>query len=545
MVAGIPNLEATQQAPVIQLKNDDNLQNDKSFSDLLNKKEIPQDKPKHEEAKPTENINEPPNNEAPKNEVVENQRSENSDQNNEENTKDIKKNGNEDAEKSIDGNKNDTDTEDKKPDSKNDKKIDPKIQEPLQKALSLNQNLTQDAKETLLDTKNKIEEKVDKSLSDVKEIADDKNLNLKKVEVSNGLNSLKLDAKDIKSSSELNQNEKDLKDKLQAKAAVASNLIEELKKEKEENNLPKSPEDIKKEQLLVDLLNKYDASKNTQRQEANKLNKIEYKIGDGDKAMVIARGSELPKNITDPKIRNEQIEKDFLKELNDILEYKLDTKDIKKVAAPLVQSTKNEVDSKVQDLQNIKSQIQEAPLSIGDISTKNDEENKDDKAPPSTSIEKKEKGEKSDDKLVQNTQTTKQEVSYKNAIARESIKNFASNFKEQLENYKPPITKINIELNPANLGEVTLSISKKGNDLQVNITSNNNVMNLFAQNAVELRNNLMQIGFANLDLNFHSNNKGSNQQTHEDQEKTLQEVENNATNGEVPTQLDITLPNYA
>ncbi|RDU61351.1 flagellar hook-length control protein FliK [Helicobacter sp. MIT 14-3879] len=141
----------------------------------------------------------------------------------------------------------------------------------------------------------------------------------------------------------------------------------------------------------------------------------------------------------------------------------------------------------------------------------------------------------------------------KSALAREAIKNFASQFREEVLNYKPPITKINLELNPASLGQVSLSIAKKGKDLQVSITSNANVMTMFVQNAQELRQNLMQIGFNNLDLNFNSHeNKGNQSQenNHEQaQDKTkisnIEEAQELVASGNIPSSLEITLPEYA
>ena len=144
---------------------------------------------------------------------------------------------------------------------------------------------------------------------------------------------------------------------------------------------------------------------------------------------------------------------------------------------------------------------------------------------------------------------TKQEVSIKNALAREAIKNFASQFREEVLNYKPPITKISLELNPASLGQVNMTISKKGKDLQVSIASNANVMTMFVQNAQELRQNLIQIGFNNLDLNF-STHDGQNQKNNDEGEKqdsikiqTIEEAQSQSDS--IPDSMEITLPQYA
>ncbi|PAF51695.1 hypothetical protein BKH43_00180 [Helicobacter sp. 13S00401-1] len=149
------------------------------------------------------------------------------------------------------------------------------------------------------------------------------------------------------------------------------------------------------------------------------------------------------------------------------------------------------------------------------------------------------------------TNTPRSEVEFKNAQAREMVKNFASQFREQVLNYKPPITKINLELNPASLGSVHMSISKKGKDLSVNITSSQSVMNLFMQNQQDLRTNLMQIGFNNLDLNFSSQNQSgqNNQQNMQDSSTPIPPTPLDEAKDTTPkpqeASLEIILPNYA
>lgn len=139
-------------------------------------------------------------------------------------------------------------------------------------------------------------------------------------------------------------------------------------------------------------------------------------------------------------------------------------------------------------------------------------------------------------------------------MARETMRHFASQFKEEILNYKPPITRINLELNPANLGQVAMTISKKGKDLQVSITSNANVMTMFVQNAQELRQNLMQIGFNNLDLNFSTHDgQGSNTEQNDSRDQnergiklqSIEEAEAQTQLGNVPQTLEVTLPQYA
>ncbi len=96
----------------------------------------------------------------------------------------------------------------------------------------------------------------------------------------------------------------------------------------------------------------------------------------------------------------------------------------------------------------------------------------------------------------------------------ETITKFTSDLKEQINNYKPPIMKIKMTLNPKNLGEVDVSMINRGNSLQVNISSNTNTMAIFTQNQAEFKNSLVNMGFTNLNMNFNSNSNSNRDQQH-------------------------------
>lgn len=145
------------------------------------------------------------------------------------------------------------------------------------------------------------------------------------------------------------------------------------------------------------------------------------------------------------------------------------------------------------------------------------------------------------------TQHIKPEVIYRSVAARESVRNFASQLSQEVLNYKPPITKLSLELNPQNLGTLELTISKNGKDLQVQVVSNPTAINLFVNNQVELRNNLAQMGFNNVDLNFSQNGANSgqkNQQERRNQHQSHQANEGNENSLESHTMF-ITIPQYA
>lgn len=99
---------------------------------------------------------------------------------------------------------------------------------------------------------------------------------------------------------------------------------------------------------------------------------------------------------------------------------------------------------------------------------------------------------------------------------RETLNSFATDLRERVENYKPPIMKLQLALNPKGLGEVDVMILNRGNNLYVNISSNLNTMLLFTQNQAEFKNSLVNMGFTNLEMNF-SNQKENKEHQHNSQ----------------------------
>ncbi|MBK1991123.1 flagellar hook-length control protein FliK [Campylobacter sp. 2018MI35] len=96
----------------------------------------------------------------------------------------------------------------------------------------------------------------------------------------------------------------------------------------------------------------------------------------------------------------------------------------------------------------------------------------------------------------------------RNSISvKETLQYFSNDLKEAIEQYKAPITKINITLNPSNLGEVEVTLVQRGNNLHINFNSNTNTMNLFIQNQAEFKNSLVNMGFTGLEMNFSDQGK--------------------------------------
>lgn len=95
----------------------------------------------------------------------------------------------------------------------------------------------------------------------------------------------------------------------------------------------------------------------------------------------------------------------------------------------------------------------------------------------------------------------------RNITPKETLQYFLQDLKEAVDQYKAPITKLSITLNPNNLGEVEVTLIQRGNNLHINFNSNANAMNLFIQNQAEFKNSLVNMGFTGLEMNFSDQGK--------------------------------------
>ncbi len=95
----------------------------------------------------------------------------------------------------------------------------------------------------------------------------------------------------------------------------------------------------------------------------------------------------------------------------------------------------------------------------------------------------------------------------RNITPKETLQYFSQDLKEAVDQYKAPITKLSITLNPHNLGEVEVTLVQRGNNLHINFNSNTNAMNLFIQNQAEFKNSLVNMGFTGLEMNFSDQGK--------------------------------------
>ncbi|MGL2859249.1 flagellar hook-length control protein FliK, partial [Helicobacter pylori] len=101
---------------------------------------------------------------------------------------------------------------------------------------------------------------------------------------------------------------------------------------------------------------------------------------------------------------------------------------------------------------------------------------------------------------VQNTQASDKTSENKSVTPKETIKHFTQQLKQEIQEYKPPMSKISMDLFPKELGKVEVIIQKVGKNLKVSVISHNNSLQTFLDNQQDLKNSLNALGFEGVDL---------------------------------------------
>lgn len=126
--------------------------------------------------------------------------------------------------------------------------------------------------------------------------------------------------------------------------------------------------------------------------------------------------------------------------------------------------------------------------------------------------------------------------------SKETLQYFSKDLKEAMEQYKAPITKLSITLNPSNLGEVEVTLVQRGANLHINFNSNHNAMNLFLQHQAEFKNSLVNMGFTGLEMNF--SDQGKKEQQQEKKSKSHYYEENFEEESGPKINLELVLAKY-
>jgi flagellar hook-length control protein FliK len=144
-----------------------------------------------------------------------------------------------------------------------------------------------------------------------------------------------------------------------------------------------------------------------------------------------------------------------------------------------------------------------------------------------------------------------EELEVKMNEAKQMVRYLSSDVKSAIEDYKSPFTRVKVQLNPQKLGEVELTIVQRGNNLHVNISSNNAAINTLALNANELRTTLTNNGINNATLNFNNTSDNSsfsqqqqNRQNEKQAHKEYNYYEKEEVKEEILSSLEIIVPRY-
>ncbi|WRE75104.1 flagellar hook-length control protein FliK [Helicobacter pylori] len=183
---------------------------------------------------------------------------------------------------------------------------------------------------------------------------------------------------------------------------------------------------------------------------------------------------------------------------------------------------------------------------------------------PPTPLEKEEKTQEASDnkektkessnsaQSAQNTQASDKTSENKSVTPKETIKHFTQQLKQEIQEYKPPMSRISMDLFPKELGKVEVIIQKVGKNLKVSVISHNNSLQTFLDNQQDLKNSLNALGFEGVDLSFSQDSskeqpKEQLRELFKDQESTplkenaLKSYQENTDHENQETSMQITL----
>ncbi|MGL2423966.1 flagellar hook-length control protein FliK [Helicobacter pylori] len=153
---------------------------------------------------------------------------------------------------------------------------------------------------------------------------------------------------------------------------------------------------------------------------------------------------------------------------------------------------------------------------------------------------------------AQNTQASDKTSENKSVTPKETIKHFTQQLKQEIQEYKPPMSRISMDLFPKELGKVEVIIQKVGKNLKVSVISHNNSLQTFLDNQQDLKNSLNALGFEGVDLSFSQDSskeqpKEPLREPFKEQESTplkenaLKSYQENTDNENQETSMQITL----
>lgn len=149
---------------------------------------------------------------------------------------------------------------------------------------------------------------------------------------------------------------------------------------------------------------------------------------------------------------------------------------------------------------------------------------------------------------AQNAQASDKTSENKSIAPKETIKHFTQQLKQEIQEYKPPMSRISMDLFPKELGKVEVVIQKVGKNLKVSVISHNNSLQTFLDNQQDLKNSLNALGFEGVDLSFsQDSSKEQPKEPFKEQELTplkenaLKSYQENTDHENQETSMQITL----
>ncbi|GAA9320234.1 flagellar hook-length control protein FliK [Helicobacter pylori] len=153
---------------------------------------------------------------------------------------------------------------------------------------------------------------------------------------------------------------------------------------------------------------------------------------------------------------------------------------------------------------------------------------------------------------AQNAQASDKTSENKSVTPKETIRHFTQQLKQEIQEYKPPMSRISMDLFPKELGKVEVTIQKVGKNLKVSVISHNNSLQTFLDNQQDLKNSLNALGFEGVDLSFSQDSskeqpKEPFKELFKEQESTplkenaLKSYQENTDNENKETSMQITL----
>jgi hypothetical protein len=134
---------------------------------------------------------------------------------------------------------------------------------------------------------------------------------------------------------------------------------------------------------------------------------------------------------------------------------------------------------------------------------------------------------------------------HKTITVKQTISYFSKEIEKQIENYKAPLMKLQMSLNPKNLGQIGVTMLNRGKNLYIQVHSNENAINMFLQNNNDFKIAFAELGYENIEIKYSSDespSRDSSEQQKEEAKKQMIENYKNNQKEKNQTTIDIFIP---